>query len=328
MRVMNAGKVQKPPKQIQFDTTLEGFFTLGVEKTGAGLTVDWGDGDTDAGVNEEIQHEYADGAQKTIKVKSSDRFAGLTRLAVTNQSCLGLLPPLNLLMDLEYIAWAENGFEGTVPSFEACAELETIYLNLNQFSGALPSFAACAELFYLSCYGNALTGALPSFAANTSLELFECYQNQFSGALPSFATCTALTQFQCWENGFTGSLPIFAACTALQYFDCSFCQFSGALPDFSPCTALTSFFANDNLFSGYTAGSLATQVLMTYCWLQNNDLDASVINAILADLVTNEAAGALSRNCNADLSGNAAPTGQGVTDAAALVTAGWTVTTD
>ena len=71
--------------------------------------------------------------------------------------------------------------------------------------------------------------------------------------------------------------------------------------------------------------------LMTNCNLSGNDIDAAAdINAILADLVINEAAGDSGRDCTVDLSGgtNAAPTGQGVTDVGTLTAAGWTVTTN
>ena len=68
---------------------------------------------------------------------------------------------------------------------------------------------------------------------------------------------------------------------------------------------------------------------MAYLSLQNNLLTSTAVNAVLAALV---AAGRTSASgtcvVNVGGTGNAAPTGQGITDKATLISRGWTVTTN
>ena len=173
------------------------------------------------------------------------------------------------------------------------------------FSGTLPSFAACTKLVYVYCYSNSFSGTLPSFATCTKLAYFSCYSNSFSGTLPPFAACTSLVTFYCHYNGFSGTLPSFAACTALVNFACL-----------------------SNQFSDVVAGSFATQKSMSAANFSSNALPAAAVNQVLADFVVS--LGISGRvACTVNLAGgtNAAPTGQGLTDKATLVAAGWTVTT-
>ena len=58
---------------------------------------------------------------------------------------------------------------------------------------------------------------------------------------------------------------------------------------------------------------------------QGNNLLAAAINAILAALV---AAGSTNNICNLAGTGNAAPTGQGLTDVLTLSSRGWNITTN
>lgn len=81
-----------------------------------------------------------------------------------------------------------------------------------------------------------------------------------------------------------------------------------------------------NQFSGFT-GSVSAA--LANLLLKNNLLTSTAVNAVLSALV---AAGRTSASgtCVVDVggTGNAAPTGQGITDKATLISRGWTVTTN
>ena len=75
------------------------------------------------------------------------------------------------------------------------------------------------------------------------------------------------------------------------------------------------------------SGCLDTNVLMTIYRCENCSWSSAEVDFALASLVINEAAGNPARNCTVNVGGtNAAPGAQRQTDAAALETAGWTVT--
>ncbi|MCX6223222.1 MAG: hypothetical protein NTV01_00460, partial [Bacteroidia bacterium] len=145
-----------------------------------------------------------------------------------------------------------------------------------------------------------LSGSIPSLTANTILQVFKVNSNQLTGSIPSLTANTALVNFDCGTNQLSGTLPAISACTALVTFNC-----------------------NNNAFTDYAGGTVSA-TLGTFN-ANTNQLPASAVNAILAAFV---AAGRSSgtRVLNLGGTGNAAPTGQGVTDKDTLVSRGWTVT--
>lgn len=102
-------------------------------------------------------------------------------------------------------------------------------------------------------------------------------------------------------------------------------QFSGVL-DLSNNVNLVNPYFNNNQFSGFTGSVSAALSSLS---LQNNLLTSTAVNAVLSALV---AAGRTSASgtcvVNVGGTGNAAPTGQGITDKATLISRGWTVTTN
>jgi hypothetical protein len=77
-----------------------------------------------------------------------------------------------------------------------------------------------------------------------------------------------------------------------------------------------------------SASSFSTQAGMTTLDLHSITLLAPAVNQVLADLVVSLTIRG-SVKCTVNLSGtDAAPTGQGLTDKATLIAAGWTVTTN
>jgi len=194
----------------------------------------------------------------------------------------------------------------------------------NQLSGTLPSFAACTNLVDFRCASNLFTGTLPSFAACTELVTFYCISNSFSGTLPSFAACTKLTSFGCYVNTFSGTVPSFPnTITGIQLNNNTF---SGTLPSFANCTGLVYFSCHVNAFTDYTSQTIATTCTTWRC--ETNQFPATAINAMLANMVTNLASRPTGGTMNLSGVGNAAPTGQGITDKGLIAAKPWTVTTN
>jgi hypothetical protein len=81
----------------------------------------------------------------------------------------------------------------------------------------------------------------------------------------------------------------------------------------------------------YSSGILTNMTRLTHLDISANILTVGSVNAILTDLLTNQRMRKDSDlTCSVDLSGgtNAAPTGAGLAAKAALIAAGWTVTTN
>lgn len=96
--------------------------------------------------------------------------------------------------------------------------------------------------------------------------------------------------------------------------------------DVTTNTALASLSTSGN--AGLVFTGLPALVLMDSFTSNNNGWSSANVNTILAALVQNEAAGNPARDAGVDLTTNAAPTGQGLTDAATLTVAGWSVIVD
>ena len=182
---------------------------------------------------------------------------------------------------------------------------------------------ADSTLQYFHCGSNQLTGSIPSLAANTALQYFYCNSNQLTGSIPSLAANTALQYFHGNSNQLTGSIPSLAANTALREFYCSSNQLTSSIPSLAANTALQYFLCGSNQLTSYTGGGVSN-TLSTFD-ASTNQLPAAAINSILADFV---AAGRAGGTLTLNGTGNAAPTGQGLIDKAALSGLGWTVTTN
>ena len=117
----------------------------------------------------------------------------------------------------------------------------------------------------------------------------------------------------------TGSIPDLSSNTALLNFFAQENSLTGSIPDLSSNTALTNFEVNDNSLDAFT-GSVTSTLLRFKA--NNNNLSATVVNAILAAFV---AAGSSNGFLNLGGTGNAAPTGQGITDKNTLTSRSWSV---
>lgn len=96
--------------------------------------------------------------------------------------------------------------------------------------------------------------------------------------------------------------------------------------DVSANVALTTLSTSGN--AGLVFTGLPALVLIENFTSNNNSWSSANVNAILSAFVLNEAAGDAGRDAAVDITTNAAPTGQGITDAETLTNAGWTIITD
>jgi len=277
----------------------DGSYNVTTVKTGAEVTIDWGDGFFGSG---DDTHTYADSSTKTVKVTSSDGFGGLTQFSVNYRKGLGPLPTPSGCSGLTHYAFEGNGHTGTIPSFKKCTSLLSIQLHDgNQCSGTLPSFSSCTSLVVFDLRGNLVSGTLPSFSACTALQKFYVANNSLSSSLPSFNACTSMKEFLCGVNSFSGTLPNFAACTALEM-----CQ------------------GQENGFTGYTSGSFATQANLWTIKFNTNSWGQAAVDACLADCVTSLGLGGRV-TCTVELNGAGMSAPSSMTDHNTLEAAGWTV---
>jgi hypothetical protein len=89
-------------------------------------------------------------------------------------------------------------------------------------------------------------------------------------------------------------------------------------------TSLGIFLCHSNQLTGFGG---AVPASLGNFQAQNNQLTSTAVNAILAAFVAaNKTTG--TKILNLGGTGNGAPTGQGITDKATLISRGWTVTTN
>ena len=198
----------------------------------------------------------------------------------------------------------------------------TLNLSDNALTGSIPSLSVNTKLVDFYCFNNALTGSIPSLSANTALQRFYCWSCSFTGSPPALPS--RVTQFRCEDNQLTGSIPNFTSNTSLNAYFCHKNQLVGDIPDLSALQSLNQFFCHNNKLSGFSGG---VPTGLGKFQAQNNQLTASAVNALLAAFVAaNRTSG--DRILNLAGSGNAAPTGQGLTDKTTLQQRGWTLQTN
>ena len=229
---------------------------------------------------------------------------------------------LSQLLNLEEFSVEVNYGIEAIPSLSANTNLEKFVLTNNAVSGSIPSLNSNTALLRFRCQNNNLSGNIPSLTNNTALINLECFNNNLTGSIPSLSANTNLIVFDASTNLLTGSIPSLSGKYFLTVFVCNDNNLSGSIPDLSSNTSLIKFHCQNNNLTGSNITAVSTA--LTNFKAQSNNLSASAVNSILAAFVS---AGHSNGILNLGGSGNAAPTGQGITDKATLVSAGWSVTT-
>jgi len=236
-------------------------------------------------------------------------------------------PNLSTNPNIEVVDLVSNQFSGSFPDITSNSKLTYLNVAFNNFTGVLPSFAANPDLTLLYCYQNRLSGSLPDFSVNSKLQACLCQvqlgATKFSGPIPPLPT--SIRFFNCRANQLSGTIPTLTLYPNLVEFNCGENLLTGTIPSLSACTNLETFSCNTNQLTEFAGGNVSNK-LGTFN-AQINQLTQSAINAILAAFVAaNKTTG--TRVLNLGGTGNAAPSGQGLTDKATLITRGWTVTTN
>lgn len=227
--------------------------------------------------------------------------------------------------NLKNINFGNNKISGTLPSLSANTQLVDFRCDTNLLTGFIPPLNNNTQLADFRCDSNILRGSIPSLSANNLLTNFFCHNNQLTGFIPVLNNNTQLTNFFCHNNQLTGPIPSLSANTQLVIFWCYNNQLTGPIPSLSANSQLVTFWCYNNQLNNFSDGPVS--INLGDFQAQNNQLPSSAVNAILASFVAGNKTTGI-RVLNLGGAGNAAPTGQGITDKATLISRGWTVTTN
>lgn len=238
-----------------------------------------------------------------------------------------------------------EAYFGVPEQFMVAVTLNAVINNLQYYTGGttttLTAIGANGATTTIALSGNIITSWNLGAAGLTmpavimipmenmsNLSIFNFSNSALISTLPDFSSSPYLQRVEGYDANLSGQISSLSYNTALIYFSISRSKtVSGKIPDLYANTVLVTFGVANNNISGY-AGGTVSNTLGTFA-AENNLLPASAINALLAAFV---AAGRTSANgtCILNLggTGNAAPTGQGLTDKQTLINRGWTVTTN
>ena len=149
----------------------------------------------------------------------------------------------------------------------------------------------CPNITYLDCHSNSIS--VLDISALTSLTYLNCRSNSIS--VLDVSALTSLTTLGCRSN-------------------------SISVLDVSALTSLTALYCYDNSISVLDVSALTS---LTYLYCENNSLNQAMVDTVLCDMNTHGTSNGI-----LNISGNAVPSGTGLTCRDALVSRGWTVTVD
>jgi hypothetical protein len=249
-------------------------------------------------------------------------------------SWTGSFPDLSQNTQLKYVLINNTSLTGNNLDLSMLTKLEQLFIQFNLLSGNFPILPTGANSKLRAIHFGSRTG---SGYTNSTAPLLTDHPN-CTGFVYSGNNVTGNIQpvpprignFWCDQNFHTGSIPSLAG--DLLYFNCQYqrgaTKLSGDIPNLANATKLLLFWCDSNQLTGFATGGSVPSTLENF-QANNNSLTAAAVNAILAAFV---AAGRTSASgtCILNLggTGNAAPTGQGLTDKTTLISRGWTVTTN
>jgi hypothetical protein len=205
----------------------------------------------------------------------------------------------------------------------SAGKIREINWNTKDLKNDFPDISGLTNLVNFNCGANQLTGNIPDISGLTNLVNFHCYVNQLTGNIPDISGLVNIITFHCAVNQFTGSIP--AIPQGIVYFYCHINQLTGNIPAIPQ--GIVYFYCYTNQFTGYISAGAMPLTLINF-QAQTNQLSESAVNQILADFASNLASRPSTGTLNIGGTGNAAPTGQGLTDKSAIIAHGWTVTTN
>ena len=178
------------------------------------------------------------------------------------------------------------------------------------------TFTGTCNVYVDSVYHSSLTSTVAGSIAVTTGQTINYV----------FSDVTGVTSINFASDPIVGDidqLTQFTNCTYLNLQSCTLV--TGDLSDLTGMP-LTNLYLTYCTLLTWTANGLDGFTVMTTCNLYNLGWDQTDVDAALASLVVNDAAGAVGRNCTVDIAGtNSHPTDGGLTDRDTLVASGWTV---
>lgn len=214
---------------------------------------------------------------------------------------------------------------GNLPDFSKNTLLKFLVIVGTNYTATSLNFSVNTALTYLALFNNSLACPFPTLPP--TLTVLDISRNNFTGTIPSLSHLTNVTYLGIGVNyTLTGSLPSLAANTKLLTFYGAFLTgITGDIPSLATNTVLATFnIGYSGGITGFAGGAIPASLSnfnAAAC-----SLTAVAVNAILAAFVAAGRTGA--GTINIGTGANAAPTGQGITDKATLVSRGWTVTTN
>jgi hypothetical protein len=232
----------------------------------------------------------------------------------------------------QYINWT-----GAFPDLSAITTLAAVLINNSSLTGSNLNLSALNNLTSLHIHANLLSGAFPILptGANSKIVSMNVGQNKttrFTGTPPLLTDHPACTSLAYSNNDVAGPIQDLSVRPTLTNFWCSGCLHTGDIPNLSSHTALAIFRADaqrgTTKLTGFAGGTVSAT--LGDFWANTNQLTAAAVNAILAAFVAAGRVKTPTNTCTIQLggTGNAAPTGQGITDKQTLQARGWTVTTN
>ena len=222
---------------------------------------------------------------------------------------------------LTFINLKNNLLTGSVNQYMP-SNIEVIQLPVNTLDQPLTDLSGFTQLRHIDCAFNYnMGGSIPSLP--TSIVDCVLISSGMSGNIPSLNGLPKLKQYRVGYNSLTGTIPSVSGNPLLENFKAHYNQLTGNIPDLSNCPNITFFDVDNNQLTGYDGGLVGTNI-RRLDW-RNNLLPASAVNTILSECVATGVSGP-NRTINVGGTGNAAPTGQGITDKNTLISRGWSVT--
>ena len=192
-----------------------------------------------------------------------------------------------------------------------------IYLNI---AGTAPKITGriilypdyCPNITALNCSSNSIS--VLDVSNLTSLTALYCSSNSIS--VLDVSNLTSLTALYCLGNPI--SVLDVSNLTSLVFLRCS--SNSISVLDVSNSTSLVYLHCSGNSISVLDVSAL-TSLATLYCY--NNSMDQAMVDTVLCDMAVHGTS-----NGTLNISGNAVPSGTGLTCRDTLVSRGWTVTVD
>lgn len=267
--------------------------------------------------------------------------AALESVGITNLSELGAATVIDIdnvplfsstwtgieyATSLQEMRFHYTGLSGDLSDIAGLTNISFLGLTGTNITGHVTELAAFPNLDILGINNTAIQGTLAQLAASVPASMRFLYMDatSISGDVSAISSLTSLRVIDLDGAPVTGNLSSFSGMTSMRELDISNTSITGDLASLTSMSNLREFYATSAGALTVTSPALQIDSLQQLI-LPNNGLSQVVVDAVLSECV--DSLGLVGRaSCILDLTGNTAPSAQGVSDANTLISAGWTVT--